>query len=320
MNLKNWVRGRGGPHKRCESIVKTKMCRCFCAVIIPDTMVGEPLAVRRGDILVLTPTPRPPIFWWSLFFNNYERKIMNTKKLLSIAVIATLPFAVHAGNISGAMYIAPSASDNNHPAPTANAAPPYGRIDIDTADQEHIATTAYVKGAYNSAIAAVNKVNSTKQGQLVNIEDRPHDIADAVLSSKILSGGLGEILETITNNDAVDSVYSDIAGTIGVNNLDETLITAGATLNLIRDTTHRLYVDKQNELGYEDNQGNWHAQSGDLRTSLSDVTQPTQLVTGQAVVDAINDVNTTISNKRVEVCTTWDNDNAKIQVAFVDAQ
>ncbi len=69
-----------------------------------------------------------------------------------------LPFGARAENISGAMYTAPAAASNNHPAPTTQANAPYGRIDIDTTDQEHIATTAYVKGAYNSAIAAVNNV------------------------------------------------------------------------------------------------------------------------------------------------------------------
>ena len=91
---------------------------------------------------------------------------MNIKKLLSIAVIAALPFGANAENISGAMYAAPTRADTNHPAPTTNAYAPYGRIDIDTADQDHVASTAYVKGAYNSAIAAINKVDSAKQTQL----------------------------------------------------------------------------------------------------------------------------------------------------------
>ena len=81
-----------------------------------------------------------------------------TKPLLTLAIIAALPFAATAENISGAMYTAPATADTNHPAPTTQANASYGRINIDTADQEHIATTAYVKGAYNSAIAAVNKV------------------------------------------------------------------------------------------------------------------------------------------------------------------
>ncbi len=79
--------------------------------------------------------------------------------VLSLVIIAALPFTANAENISGDMYVAPVAPTQQNPAPTTNATPPYGRINIDTDDQEHIATTAYVKGAYNSAIAAVNKVD-----------------------------------------------------------------------------------------------------------------------------------------------------------------
>ena len=90
------------------------------------------------------------------------------KSLLTFVIIAALPFGAMAENISGAMYTAPATADTNHPAPTTQANAPYGRANIDTADQEHIATTAYVKGAYNSAIAAVNKVNDNKQDNLFN--------------------------------------------------------------------------------------------------------------------------------------------------------
>ena len=86
---------------------------------------------------------------------------MKTTKLtlLSIAIIVALPFVANAENISGPMYVAPASRDANHPAPMTSAYPFFGRINIDTDDQEHIATTAYVKGAYNSAIAAVNRLS-----------------------------------------------------------------------------------------------------------------------------------------------------------------
>ncbi len=119
---------------------------------------------------------------------------MKTKTLLSIAIMAALPLNVMAANISGAMYTAPSAANNDHPAPTTQAAAPFGRIDIDTADQEHIATTAYVKGAYNSAIAAVNKVNSEKQGQLLTMDD-------SEIIQRFVRGYIGDAL--------VDYVFGD---------------------------------------------------------------------------------------------------------------
>ncbi len=93
---------------------------------------------------------------------------MKTTKILPIAIIAALPFTANSANIQGAMYTAPAGETNLTPAPTTNADAPYGRINIDTDDQEHIATTAYVKGAYNSAIAAVNKLDAYKQNALGN--------------------------------------------------------------------------------------------------------------------------------------------------------
>ena len=125
---------------------------------------------------------------------------MNTKKLLSIAIIAALPMVAHAQNISGAMYTAPSAANNDHPAPTTNANAPFGRIDIDTTDQDHIASTAYVKGAYNSAIAAVNKVKteltSSAQSRLHGYDDGDQ-IVD--IDSELYSAE--EFIESIIDDD-----------------------------------------------------------------------------------------------------------------------
>ena len=131
-----------------------------------------------------------------------------------MAIIAALPFTAMAENISGAMYNAPAHADNNHPAPTTNAGAPYGRIDIDTADQEHIATTAYVKGAYNSAIAAVNNVNDDKQVKLLNDND------DSILPDVLNNGGWslrGRVSEIMAGT--ASSYYGDF-------DLGRTLMTA----------------------------------------------------------------------------------------------
>ena len=144
---------------------------------------------------------------------------MNTKKLLSIAIIAALPFSAMAENISGAMYTAPTAADTNHPAPTTNADAPYGRIDIDTADQDHIATTAYVKGAYNSAIAGINAVNKEKQDSLFNIDSGDYMasgvfgtvdfMAYLIEGDEYLSGqGYEGELQTVTATAVSDAIHS----------------------------------------------------------------------------------------------------------------
>ena len=197
---------------------------------------------------------------------------MKTKTILTMAIIAAFPFGAMAENISGAMYTAPATADTNHPAPTTNGWAPYGRIDIDTADQEHIATTAYVKGAYNSAIAAVNnesaglhdriaEVEGTKQNELNDWEDGG-PIYPTVLGSG--ATGIAEMILTSNNAD-----YAEFKAAIG-NQLgegDHALISAGAVMQMIRET-------------------------------------------GQYIQN----------NKRVEIYTTWDDDTAKQQVAFVNVQ
>ena len=126
-----------------------------------------------------------------------------------------------AANISGNMYTAPSAADNNHPAPTTGADAPYGRIDIDTTDQEHIATTAYVKGAYNSAIAAVNKVNDEKQAVLISAGTgvvQPYvwpqgEFEKAIMQTQDINGS---ILEYMAEDEALDDTLISTAAVAGI--------------------------------------------------------------------------------------------------------
>ncbi len=165
---------------------------------------------------------------------------MKTKTILTMAIIAALPFTAMAENISGAMYTAPAHENTNHPAPTTQAGAPFGRIDIDTADQEHIATTAYVKGAYNSAIAAVNKVDARLtgyQGILVN-GDSEYIISEVVDGDGLEAEGLDWFLD---------------------GDQERLLVSLGGTVWLVNQ--------------------------------------------------AKSDINNTISNKRVEIYTTWDDDD-----------
>ena len=114
---------------------------------------------------------------------------MKTKNIILSAIIATLPFAAWAENISGAMYTAPVHYDNNHPAPTTNAIAPFGRVNIDTDDQSHVATTAYVKGAYNSAIAAVNSaLRNDSTGDIIRGINGVEDFVGMIGNSNALGG------------------------------------------------------------------------------------------------------------------------------------
>ena len=161
---------------------------------------------------------------------------MKTKStLLSIAIIAALPFTANAENISGDMYVAPQEADANHPAPTTNTdvGAHFGRINIDVADQEHVATTAYVKGAYNSAIAAVNAISDAKQDLLYNNQ-----------TGAVMSGGAW-------GTEVVDDMLSDMdAGTMlqgTLSMLDTGYISAAGVLTGIKSQRVKIYTTWGND-------------------------------------------------------------------------
>ena len=67
-------------------------------------------------------------------------------------------------------FISPTQSDPQTDAVKAATAPKYDFNTITATDQGHIASTAYVKGAHNSVISAVNYLEDSKQNQLVNTD------------------------------------------------------------------------------------------------------------------------------------------------------
>ena len=85
---------------------------------------------------------------------------MNTKTILTLAVIAALP-CVARGSYQYVNTLRPEqvADDGIAPAKRAGFNGPYVTAEPTVADETHIATTAYVKGAYNDAIAAVNMLD-----------------------------------------------------------------------------------------------------------------------------------------------------------------
>ncbi len=96
---------------------------------------------------------------------------MKTTTLILSAIIATLPFRTWAEQTT--VYTnTPVAVGANGTIKIAQAPGPYATNEPTVDDQTHIATTAYVKGAYNDAIAAVNSTDSRlskKQNQLRNV-------------------------------------------------------------------------------------------------------------------------------------------------------
>ena len=86
-----------------------------------------------------------------------ERNV-KAKTILTIAIIAPFPFG-------GVYATGPAAYSGNSPT-LASMSAPYQIVTPGEHDDEHIASTKYVIGAYNDAIAAVNKVDDEKQGKL----------------------------------------------------------------------------------------------------------------------------------------------------------
>ena len=201
---------------------------------------------------------------------------MRKQTILSIAIMATLPLTAHADPVG------PAAVPANGTAVVATANAPYVTQTPTAADATHIASTAYVKGAYNDAIAAVNKVANTvdgKQAQLVNVD------SDKAMYKKVLGGtmGLGRAFVTVGDNEYA-AIKEQMAWDLSdgaSRNPDETLISTGTTFQIVREAGR--YLD------------------GKIDSSVSGV-------------------QTALNNKRVEIYTTWENDNAKQQVAFVNAQ
>ena len=88
---------------------------------------------------------------------------MKTKKLLSIAIIAALPFSAYATTFDNNNYTYSSnvtigTVPANGMVTISNTAAPHPVVTITDDDATHIASTAYVKGAYNDTIAGINKL------------------------------------------------------------------------------------------------------------------------------------------------------------------
>ena len=187
----------------------------------------------------------------------------NTKlTLLSIAIIVALPFAANATG--------PAQYSGNSPV-MASTTGPYQTATIGEHDDEHIATTAYVKGAYNDTIAAVNKVDSDKQVKIKSVNvwnGSEQDIEPKVMGSGFVGGGTA-LLQMGTSQERADeytAMIYDISQQIGGGesvDLNDTLISAGVVIQMMREAG-----------------------------------------------DVINGQTTAMNNKRVRIYTTWGTDTA----------
>ena len=267
----------------------------------------------------------------------------NTKQtLLSIAIIAALPFNA---NATGPAYYS-----GNSPV-MASTTGPYQTATIGEHDDEHIATTAYVKGAYNDTIAAVNRLRgdtSEKQDQLFTGDDRNEPIIPFVVGSEQIEDFIdhandfeyiGVMDDYDYENYKTEVLQSAMDYAIPFYEENKLLMTFDAALDLThkitRDATRNLETSinhKQDNLTTTVNN-----QSQDIRSTVAqtvNTTTPsaTTLVSEAAIASAINGVttdlstnyatNTALNSKRVEIYTTWgvDDGTATALVPFATAQ
>ena len=118
------------------------------------------------------------------------------KTLLSIAIIVALPITANATG--------PAHDSGNSPV-VATAIAPYQTVTPGAHEDEHIASTAYVIGAYNDAIAAVNRVNDDKQNKLFY-----DDIEDGQGYSNQFMVGSAEFLEALAEGDTENLDVSNL--------------------------------------------------------------------------------------------------------------
>ncbi len=124
------------------------------------------------------------------------------KKLLNISVIAALAVLPLTAN---AAVTDADPGDTNASAPVAANAPKYSLAAAESNDG-NIATAGYVKGAYNAAIKAINKVSETASNALT---------ADgtATLTNKAIDADDNTITDLGTNNFKTGVIVTEVGAT-----------------------------------------------------------------------------------------------------------
>ena len=128
------------------------------------------------------------------------------KKLLGVSIVAMLavmPMMAHAAGIA--------------PTAATTSSDPYLGVNVATTDQGHIASTAYVKGAYNAAIGAVNDLSTKKQDNLKNSAEG-HAAITGFVQTSVRANGTADDTSLVTEKavrDAIDAVSSSVSASAG---------------------------------------------------------------------------------------------------------
>ena len=118
------------------------------------------------------------------------------KKLLNISVIAALAVLPMAANAAVTDAVpGPTVTGADATAATATTAPKYGLAQAGTNDG-NVATAGYVKGAYNAAIKAINKVATTADSAVKSVVEGSTNGTVSVDGTDVAVHGLGSAAYT----------------------------------------------------------------------------------------------------------------------------
>ena len=157
------------------------------------------------------------------------------KKFLVIFIGLILVAPAWADNETPAItqFVSPTTATTQASATVSANAPKYDLKTIVATDQEHIASTAYVKGAHNSALSAINYLSDTKQTQLVNDAASPENVSNTVktilgttstatntaLASELaVATALADKQETLTSTNVTESGSGAIVTGVSASN------------------------------------------------------------------------------------------------------
>ena len=224
--------------------------------------------------------------------------------------------------------VGPSAVGQGETPVIATVSAPYATAGAETGDTTNVVSASYVKGAYNDAIAAVNKVNADKQAKLLNGSNN-----HAISSNVVAGSDVGEYVENVLvpsslDTSAYNSAKSEIAQDMGVQNLDDALISAGVVLdgfyamgnakqpklenfesgddmsNLVMSVDNLSNASFTNVNNYNTFRNVVSEDFGDLDNTLMSADGVITLVK-----TAVDEVQTANNSKRVSAVTTWGDDS-----------
>lgn len=222
-------------------------------------------------------------------------KILGVSIAALLAVSPMLAEASPVTHAAGVTYTLPTRASDQAAAVTASASPKYDLASVDTDDQQHIASTAYVKGAYNSAITAINKVSETAGSAVQTVAEGTTNGTIAVDNVDVAVHGLGSAAYTDSTAYAssAQGTAADNAYAAAVTN--KTTTVASDNTNLI--TSAGVYTNAENA-AYSDaasyTTGTIGAKIKSLSTTATDAVRSVQ-VNGAPLTETDGAVNVTVA-------------------------